>query len=313
MTHSVAHQHSVTGTLRHEAPVAPPPFSELRLLVVPAPDRTDNDLLLLRAIAWTRIYGGEAFVLDVMSPEIELVPLGTRFNTGPRWGTAEPARERQRITLERTKRHAWTDPFPSEKALLDSIEVAAKAIGASLVMVPRQRQHGWVSRWSFEQLALSVVQRTQRPCLVVGKPRASSAILAATDLSDPHFPVLHYAAGIASRIDGDVKLVHNLDSPTLGFAGPSALLAGLECLDSAEEIQDALHKVAGGDTQVLVLNEPDTAAAIVHAAEELQADLIVAGTHRPQRFRLLPRFSTAEEVTRRASCCVLLVPLYQES
>lgn len=311
MTHSVDPIQSLSGPLRCEDPVAPPPFADLRLLVVPAPDRADNDLLLLRALAWTRIYGGNAFVLDVMAPEIELVPLGNRFTTRSR--AAEPERECRRIALERNKRHAWTDPFPSERDLLESIEIAAKAIGASLVMVPRQRQHGWISRWSFEHLALAVVQRTERPCLVVGKPRATSAILAATDLSDPHFPVVHYAASIASRIDGDVRLLHNLDSPAVGLAGPSALLAGLDSLGSAEEIQETLRKIAGEDAQVLLLNEPDTAAAIVHAAEELQADLIVAGTHRPQHFRLLPRFSTAEEITRRASCCVLLVPLYREA
>lgn len=46
---------SRSGSRMRKAPAASGPFAGLRLLVVPAPDRPDNDLLMLRAIAWTRM------------------------------------------------------------------------------------------------------------------------------------------------------------------------------------------------------------------------------------------------------------------
>ena len=100
---------------------------------------------------------------------------------------------------------------------------------------------GRISRLGFEHLALSLVQRTERPCLVVGKPRSGSTILAATDMTDPGFPVVRYAARIAARIDGDVKLVDNLDSPSTGLAGSSAVLAALDPLESEDEIHARLR------------------------------------------------------------------------
>jgi len=279
------------------ADISSDPFRMHRLLVVPGNDQTANDLLLFRAVAWARRHEGQPFLLDASALEPEVRPLLHSW--------------------EALSRPCAPSAFVVEEDLPEEIAHAVIALDAALVMLPRQRVLGGAPQSYVERLAIALVRRTARPCMVVASPQPSGAILAATDLSDPLFPVVRYAKAIAAQPETPVTLLHNMDAPPLGqlLAGsvrPSTLLAMTSAEGLAQQIHDKLKYVAASldlRADTLVTSETETAASILAAAEQCQADLIVTGTHRDCPSRLVPRCSIAEAIIRRAACSVLVVPL----
>lgn len=277
--------------------ISPDPFRMHRLLVVPGIDQAANDLLLFRAVAWAQRHEWQPFLLDASALEPEVRPL--------------------LHSLEALSRPCAPSALVVEGDIAEEIAHAVMALDASLVMLPRQRVLGGALQFDVERLAVALVRRTARPCMVVASPESSGAILAATDLSDPLFPVVRYAKAIAAQTESPVTLLHNMDAPPLGqlLAGsvrPSALLAMISAEGLAQQIHDKLKHVAASldlPTDILVSSETETVTAILAAADQCQADLIVTGTHRDCPSRLVPRCSIAEGIVRRAACSVLVVPL----
>jgi nucleotide-binding universal stress UspA family protein len=141
-------------------------------------------------------------------------------------------------------------------------------------------------------------------------------VLAGTDLSNPALPAVHTAAREAEARRTDFVVLHDVEA----F---STLPTGLEVLgpvpigpseQSVEQVRRAaLHVIQaqldrlGVKGRIRVTVEGNPAAAIVRAANDLRADLVVVATlGRTGLMRLAPG-SIAEAVVRGAHCSVLVV------
>lgn len=138
-------------------------------------------------------------------------------------------------------------------------------------------------------------------------------IIVATDFSPHAEGATRAALELAARLDARVHLLHAYSVPVLGPGLTeewySAMTAELES-GALRGLDEALqrHKTAGVNVQGLI-KRGDPRDAIVEAAEELGADLIVMGTHGRRGVARALLGSVAEWVVRHASCPVLTVPL----
>jgi nucleotide-binding universal stress UspA family protein len=138
-------------------------------------------------------------------------------------------------------------------------------------------------------------------------------ILVPTDFSDASSHAVSYAAALASSLHARVHLVHVLEEPLLT---PGPYEYPLPDMPARRErlYQQALADLSevastfGGD--VVVTSEVRGGAAtdaILNAAVDYGADLIVMGTHGRTGLLHLLAGSVAERVTRLARCPVLAV------
>lgn len=135
--------------------------------------------------------------------------------------------------------------------------------------------------------------------------------LLATDLSpssEPHIPL---GIRIADELGARTTLFHVVVPPTL-VVDPSATAVVLQpdkAIDGARSHLRAIAKAAGTarPVHVAVTTEIDARAAILAAASEMEADMIVLPTHGRSGWKRVLLGSVAEQVLRRAHCPVLLL------
>lgn len=209
--------------------------------------------------------------------------------------------------VERLLLHAERAPY----AICD----AAKKRAVDLIVAGRHGEHGLA-----ERLIGTTTERIARhaPCSVYvshparqDQPVMLKHIVAACDFSGNAQPALIAAANMARQFGAYVSLVHVFD-----------LLPGVELLqepyalhpdttftamltDKLEE-QRKQH-FEGLPAEVRVLRHKSTVTALCDLASDVEADLIIAGTH---GLTGLPRFllgSVAERLIRHAPCSVLVV------
>lgn len=127
-------------------------------------------------------------------------------------------------------------------------------------------------------------------------PGALRRILCAVDLSEFSAPVLAHGVAWAQWFGARVTALHVFDSTR----PPASIERELELVTAA---------FTSGDTPVtLRAAEGDPAREIVRFADELEADLIVAGTHGRSGYDRVTLGSVAEKVLRKASCPVMTLP-----
>ena len=151
------------------------------------------------------------------------------------------------------------------------------------------------------------------PVLLAREGGGHATIVAATDLRDRDYPVLHKAAEMGHRLRAAVVAVHNVnplavvlpfdvDWPIVLTRSESSQRALVERLTSA-----SLESNLG--SKPVVHYELNPVAAIVGQARSCDADLVVVGA-RTQRWFDRPAFgSVASQVVNRAHCSVLVTPL----
>jgi nucleotide-binding universal stress UspA family protein len=184
---------------------------------------------------------------------------------------------------------------------------------------------GTHGRSGFERLMLgSVADKVVRkaPCPVLTVPRAAeddtasplfSRILCATDFSEGSRAALPWALGLAGAPGARLALVHVLDWPEAPEEGEPFASTLAEARDQwlaqlRQRLHDALPAAARARLDVedvLVTGSPYK--AILHAAAERRADLIVMGVQGRGAIDLRLFGSTTSEVLRRAECPVLTV------
>lgn len=133
-------------------------------------------------------------------------------------------------------------------------------------------------------------------------------ILCATDFSERSRDALSRARELARAHDATLHVVHAIEpAPTVAHFGGGALR------DNPAARQPSLEK----DLDAMLESLPEATGhvrigrasdAIVEAAEELGADLVVMGTHGRSGLKRLVLGSTAEQTLRRAHVPVLAVP-----
>ncbi len=189
---------------------------------------------------------------------------------------------------------------------------AADNIGAGAVVVGGKVDHTGLH--ILGSSAEHVVRYANCPVLVARHSPAGK-ILAATDFSDPALPAVEAGAAEARRRKVDLAIIHAIDllpvvSPFYGdfYSTPPMDLSDQMRKIWQQRLDECVHrfKAKGGG---LLPNGP-AAPAILHAASELPAQLLVMGTHgRTGLSRIIALGSVAEAVVRAAPCSVLIVRL----
>lgn len=136
-------------------------------------------------------------------------------------------------------------------------------------------------------------------------------ILVPIDLEDSAAQVLDYAVALAARLDARLHVLHAVPWPLLGAEIPIAVTdtAMDEVMARAQYTLEQLiaARAAQLPAGTAVLRKGDARTAILAAAKEFHADLIVMGTHGRRGVSRLMLGSVAESVARTAPCPVLLV------
>jgi nucleotide-binding universal stress UspA family protein len=191
---------------------------------------------------------------------------------------------------------------------------AAENIGAGAVVIGGKVDHRGLH--ILGSAAEHVVRYANCPVLVARQSPAGK-VLAATDFSDPAIPAVEAGAAEARHRKADLAIIHTIDllpaiSPFYGdFYSSSA--PPMDLSDQMRKIwqqrlDECVHhfKAKGGG----LLRDGPTVPAILSAASELPAQLLVVGTHgRTGLSRIIALGSVAEAVVRAAPCSVLIARL----
>ena len=148
---------------------------------------------------------------------------------------------------------------------------------------------------------------TRRPVLIARTRAPWRTVLAATDLRTRGAPVVAAGAALAASAGAASVVVHSV-AP--GWIAPGATLArGDRAARAVAARMRRLARVAARTTpppEVVIASAASPARAIVHAAAEREADVLVVGMRRPTRRG--PR-RCADRVLTSAAHNVVVVPL----
>jgi len=220
----------------------------------------------------------------------------------------------KRIRAVTTRKLSQTEIEIEQGTVHAGILRAAERIGAGAVVVG-----GKVDPKGLHILgnaAEHVVRYADCPVLVA-RPSPAGKVLVATDFSDPALPAVEAGAAEARRRKADLTILHAIDllpvmSPYYGefFDMPPMDLSDRMRMIWQTRLDECVHrfKAKGGG---LLRNGP-AAPAILSAASELPAQLLVVSTHGRTGFRRVALGNVAEAVVRAAPCSVLTIRLFQE-
>ena len=142
--------------------------------------------------------------------------------------------------------------------------------------------------------------------------RPIRTIIAAVDFSPHSEPVVDAAVTFAKQFGAKVRLVHAYDIP-IPLVSPYEVAIPEPYREetrriAAQKLAALVDRLAAqGVTVDSLLTEVPAAAAIVRAAEESKADLLVIGTRGHTGLKHLLLGSVAERTVRLAPCPVLTV------
>ena len=138
-------------------------------------------------------------------------------------------------------------------------------------------------------------------------------ILMPTDFSGPSRRALEYAAALARRLGASLHLLHVVYFPIEATASPEGYFVDLTGVrnqmrvDAEREIRTLAGSLQGIKVTTQVVEGTSPARAIIQAAKERPAQMIVMGTHGRGGISHLLLGSVAERVVRTATCPVTTV------
>lgn len=137
-------------------------------------------------------------------------------------------------------------------------------------------------------------------------------LLLAIDFSESSSAVVDVALELAKRFSATIHIVHAFDLP-IPLVTPYEVAIPEAYLDqtrkaAAHKLAIVVEQIAAQDVAVeSYLTEAPAAPAIARTAEEVDADLVVMGTHGHTGIKHLVLGSVAERTMRLAPCSVLVV------
>ena len=147
---------------------------------------------------------------------------------------------------------------------------------------------------------------------------STKKIILATDFSDASKDATYHAQLLAQTYEAELIILHIFDPSIWSVTIPryylpvnelgiKRVIQGLE--ETRQQEKDALKELAKSfDLEVgTIFTEGDPGHEIVRVAEELNADLIVLGTHGYSGWKRFTIGSVAELVVRHAPCAVLTI------
>lgn len=137
-------------------------------------------------------------------------------------------------------------------------------------------------------------------------------ILVATDFSEHADQALEYAAELAAPMGATIHILHVITIPTMGVPeiGLAYTAAVIETITSKAQTELDTRAARYRDRVTIApvrLELGDARDLIDRAAEQINADLIVIGTHGRRGIRRFLLGSVAESVVRTAPCPVLTI------
>lgn len=277
---------------------------------------------LKRAATWARGFNAKLYVLYVMEPQLRshmLFPQRPLAQSFEHNLTTEVLQEQ----IRRWVVQLGEPPLPLEQILVlegntsEQIAAASQAADVDFIVLGFGQVgdpgHGnELMPYNVRQ----IVRMSQRPVLVARSAALATHILAATDLSDPAYPALHYATRLANRVGANLTFLHSFDSKVSLLALP---LSGLfprwppaTVSWSASAAWTQLFRLAlhfGAETATVVTEAGDTTSKILVEASNRHVDMIVVGTHKKGILSGWLQSSVAVEVVKQAAVSVMVVPL----
>lgn len=163
--------------------------------------------------------------------------------------------------------------------------------------------------------AASVARYAECSVLIARESPVDGPVVVGTDFSDAVNPALQLAAELAKDQGADLVLVHSMYEPEspLTILGPVVVSPPLLSQEAREDRRSAaettLQSLLAAHTTkgrvALVDDEPATALA--EYCREVDAQLLVVGTHGRTGFARMALGSVAESVASSAKCSVLIV------
>lgn len=143
-------------------------------------------------------------------------------------------------------------------------------------------------------------------------------ILAAVDLSDSTQPILQYSANLARRENASLAVVHAIPAAApltaVAWSGGAAIAASPEEevaeYESSVGLLNQMIESTGLSDVDCVCERGSAVETIREAAERVQADLIVLGSHGHGRFFHTMFGSVRESLLAQAPCPVLVIPTH---
>ncbi len=136
-----------------------------------------------------------------------------------------------------------------------------------------------------------------------------SRIIASSDFTENSLPAVEAAIDLASENSAVLHLVHVLEIPAV-IPSPAATAVSMDHLYAAARERLARlipdHRSVDLEVETVVLAGVP-AAALADYAAEMEADMIVVGTHGRKGLKRALLGSTAESLLREAPCQVLVV------
>lgn len=148
-------------------------------------------------------------------------------------------------------------------------------------------------------------------------------LLVAIDFSELAVRIIAEAEKLAGCLHAQVLLLHVIPSPSpiIDLPHDAEMLNPMDVLHEKEEYPSlrespesekmltiAAKLSAGGIDTTVIIAQNDEAAAIIEECEKQSADMIMLGSHGHGALFHLLVGSVSEEVIRRASCPVIIVP-----
>ena len=163
-----------------------------------------------------------------------------------------------------------------------------------------------------------VIRYAHSAVLIARKPKARGQIIAGTDFSDPALPAIETAISEARRTNAQLTILHSLDPywtmTSVGAIGGAPYVLGEQIYQDMqkyanERLVDILNKF--GMKAELSVTRGNAARALVSAAANTTAELLVVGTVGRTGLTRLLLGSVAEAVVSHAPCSVLVVRLHR--
>lgn len=193
------------------------------------------------------------------------------------------------------------------------IALAAAQHNAAIIVMGKHGR-GTLARWIFGSVAEATLRQSPVPVLTVGsEPGALSwrRILLATDLSASIASGLHAAMDLARNAQASVMLLHVVVPPSAVGEGGAESYSPEKGLDQALSRMTELVaecRTEGVKVELIAVTGAEGTSAILKAAEQHGADLIVIDVRRKGPVERALLGSTAERLVRQSTIPVLTVP-----
>jgi len=191
----------------------------------------------------------------------------------------------------------------------------AEAWTADFVVVGSHGRTG-LSRMVLGSVAARVVRHAHCSVLVARAIRKPGVVLVATDLSPASLPAIEAGAAAARRSGAKLVVMTVLEWPGVESVAWAGLFGALPVVPSEQvqaQLRDAARTVleqavaATGAVGELRIAEGPVSEQIERLAQELDAELLVVGTHGRTGLSRLALGSVAERILAGSTCSVLAV------